>query len=113
MNPLYRVSPCLCCTRVSDPENCENKGCVPWRKWFLARWEILHAYPRWVKEQKGEPAGVCIGGQHYAPPGLLEGYLQKDPCDGCVCTWEQCTTPCRARQRWVMVKREVAHGLEA
>lgn len=37
---LHR-KPCDRCTRVGNPENCENKNCVPWRQWFSYRWEQL------------------------------------------------------------------------
>ena len=41
-------SPCLACTRVRDPKNCENKLCREWQAWFIDRWEamrtsIMHA----------------------------------------------------------------------
>ena len=36
-------SPCKTCTRVKDPTNCENKTCLPWRKWFLRKWAELQA----------------------------------------------------------------------
>lgn len=113
MNRLYDVSPCLRCSRVSDPDSCENKHCVPWRNWFVAQWNILHDYPRRMKDRPGEKLGVAIGGHRYAPPSLLQSYLKNDPCNYCACTWDQCHTPCRARQNWTMVKREVACGLEA
>ena len=33
--------PCKICTRVKDPEKCENKTCRDWQQWFFDRWEIL------------------------------------------------------------------------
>ena len=33
-----KPSPCLTCTRVTHPEDCENKKCNDWRQWFLRRW---------------------------------------------------------------------------
>lgn len=33
--------PCDSCIRVKDPEDCEQKSCVSWRKWWLRRWEAL------------------------------------------------------------------------
>ena len=33
--------PCLICTKVKDPENCEIKSCQEWQKWFIERWEEL------------------------------------------------------------------------
>ena len=37
-------SPCLGCRRVPNPDDCENKRCAPWRKWFLMRWSMIHAF---------------------------------------------------------------------
>ena len=36
--PTY---PCTNCTRVKAPQNCENKNCTVWQKWFLSQWELL------------------------------------------------------------------------
>ena len=38
------VSPCVGCTRVSDPNGCENKNCKDWKGWFLRRWAGIYAY---------------------------------------------------------------------
>ena len=34
-------NPCLTCTKVQDPKNCENKSCKEWREWFIQAWEKL------------------------------------------------------------------------
>ena len=39
-------SPCLTCTRVKDPKNCENKTCKPWQAWFLAWWKGMQSNVR-------------------------------------------------------------------
>lgn len=39
---MANEKPCLTCTRVEDPHNCENKSCPEWRKWFLKKWSELH-----------------------------------------------------------------------
>lgn len=36
-------SPCLTCTRVKDPIDCEIKSCKEWREWWLKRWEALRS----------------------------------------------------------------------
>lgn len=36
-----KPSPCLTCTIVKDPVNCENKSCQMWREWFIQRWNEL------------------------------------------------------------------------
>jgi hypothetical protein len=38
---MANEKPCLTCTRVEDPENCERKGCQAWREWFLKKWEDM------------------------------------------------------------------------
>lgn len=38
----YGKSPCLTCTRVHDPEECNDKSCGRWRAWWLAKWEQIH-----------------------------------------------------------------------
>ena len=39
---MANESPCLTCTRVKDPANCENKNCQAWKAWFLKKWNELH-----------------------------------------------------------------------
>lgn len=36
---MSNKSPCLTCTRVKDPRDCENKTCERWRRWFISWWE--------------------------------------------------------------------------
>ena len=36
---MKQISPCANCTRVPDPELCENKRCKPWQAWFLRSWQ--------------------------------------------------------------------------
>lgn len=38
-----KKSPCLTCTRVKDPRNCENKTCKLWQEWFMQRWQAMQA----------------------------------------------------------------------
>ena len=98
----FEMSPCLYCTRVMDPEDCENKSCKLWQKWFLRRWAVIRAYPRRMMDGPGQPVGVELGGKVYAHPVQVRDYLGKDPCEGCLCDGELCKTPCRARQRWAV-----------
>lgn len=37
-------SPCESCVRVRKPEECENKACGLWQRWFLKQWGEHHAY---------------------------------------------------------------------
>jgi len=102
MGVIYRTpSPCLSCRRVKDPENCENKQCKPWRDWFLARWALIHRYPRQQMEQAElKIVGVNVGGRYYSSPHQLEEYRKKDPCETCLCPKDLCTTPCPVRRAW-------------
>ena len=108
MGQLKKASPCLCCTRVTDPRNCENKNCHPWRQWFLGRWEMIHNYPRQqMEDSKPTPVGVHLGGRHYAAHHQAEAYLKTDPCKACLCPKDLCTTPCRVRRAWEEARNEV------
>lgn len=109
MKQVYQnISPCRFCTRVREPEKCENKGCKVWQKWFVARWDQLRAYPRLqVDVAKSQPVGVNIGGVCYAAPHQVTAYLQKDPCHSCVCPPGVCQTPCRIRRAWETARNEV------
>lgn len=43
--------PCLKCTRIKDPGNCENKECQVWRRWFLFEWARIRAGANALKEK--------------------------------------------------------------
>lgn len=73
-----RNYPCDNCKRVSNPEDCENKKCAPWQKWFTQRWDATRASLLNPKKEK------------------------KDPCIGCVCPAELCDSVCREKQAWEM-----------
>lgn len=48
-----KEQPCLTCTRVENPEDCDLKGCAAWREWWLTRWENMRS--RYcVKTEDGE-----------------------------------------------------------
>ena len=101
-------SPCLTCTRVPFPEDCENKRCRPWQQWFTARWEMIRAYPHHQKENgTAEPVGVSVGGIRYAHPLQVRAYLAADPCGECSCPRNLCTEPCRIRRAWEKANKEV------
>ena len=101
MKEFTSSSPCLTCPRGMDIRSCEDKRCPVWRKWFLSRWDRIHRYPRLVMERSEPvPVGVILGGRHYAAPHQVKAYLQNDPCNGCSCPGELCSTPCRVRKAW-------------
>lgn len=67
-----KESPCTYCCRVENPQACDNKDCMLWRKWFINRWEQLRKL-----------------------------YSKKeDPCGQCVCPQELCFEPCAEKQVW-------------
>lgn len=94
-------SPCLNCTRVRDPINCENKTCKDWQAWFIDRWESMRENVRSQMENASvSEIGVPLGGNRYLPPHRMEEYLDADPCDRCHCPKSICTTPCPAKVHW-------------
>lgn len=103
-----RVSPCLCCTRVADPRGCDNKDCRVWRAWFVDRWDSLRRQPRLSMESvPTRPVGVSIGGVRYAAPHQVSRYLEKDPCDGCLCPRDLCVLPCKIKRQWLQTREDV------
>ena len=108
MKEHTQYSPCLACPRGMDVRGCEDKRCPVWRKWFLAKWDRLHRYPRLVMEYSVPlPVGVPLGGRYYAAPHQVRAYLEKDPCQGCECPSNLCATPCRVRRAWDRAKGEL------
>lgn len=35
--------PCDKCTKVEDPNKCENKRCLEWKEWFLKAWSKFNS----------------------------------------------------------------------
>ena len=94
-------SPCLTCTRVRDPRNCENKVCKEWRAWFIDRWEAMRKNIRTAMEQAPiTEQGVPLGGYQYASPHRVEAFLNNDPCKACYCPKDVCTRPCQLKLVW-------------
>lgn len=103
-----KMSPCLTCTRVENPADCENKNCQVWRQWFISRWDRMRSFPRQLRQDREpEPAGVPLGGRHYAAPHQVTRYLETDPCESCLCPRDLCTTPCRVCLHWEDARKEV------
>ena len=99
-------APCRGCTRVKIPSACDNKDCKLWQMWFTRRWEKVRAYPR-QQMDKTVPMGVLIGGRWYLPPDQMRQYIKNDPCESCKCPKELCQSPCRVKQVWLDVTKEV------
>lgn len=102
------VSPCMSCTRVRNPRQCENKECKVWQDWFIGNWNQLRRQPRLAMEQvKTRPMGVNIGGTYYAQPHRVRRYLDEDPCKGCLCPRDLCVVPCKRKRQWNQVREDV------
>ena len=102
------ISPCMRCTRVAQPRQCENKDCKAWQSWFIGKWNAMRLQPRLdIEHQPRQPEGVCIGGVVYALPHRVEDYLGKDPCQGCLCPRDLCVLPCRVKRDWLKAKEDV------
>ena len=50
---VCKESPCKGCTRVANPEGCENKYCKEWKAWFLHRWALIHRFGQQYGKGKG------------------------------------------------------------
>ncbi len=101
-------SPCMGCVKVANAAECDNKDCALWRKWYIQRWNDMRFSVRGDMERvKREPAGVCIGGNYYSQPHRVKGYLQKDPCDGCLCPRDLCVLPCAIKRSWQSARDNV------
>ena len=101
-------SPCVHCTRVKDPKNCENKLCKDWQAWFIDRWETMRERVR--KEMDSAElteSGIPLGGKQYAHPHRVREYLQSDPCDGCPCPKDLCHRPCPVKNAWLEKRGEL------
>lgn len=93
-------SPCLQCTRVLNPADCDNKHCAAWKKWFIQNWESIHRYPRRHMEQATlKPMGVPLGGRFYAHPHRVRAYRETNPCESC-CAKAVCSAPCKVYTIW-------------
>ena len=97
------MSPCLGCNRV---ENCSDKSCRVWRRWFLDQWEKTREGFRQMKDGPNPAVGVPVGGKCYAAPNQVRAYLREDPCEACLCPPDLCMTPCRKRRVWEDCARE-------
>ena len=92
-------SPCLTCTRVRDPKNCENKTCRDWQAWFIDRWEAMREnVRREMNTAQLQETGIPLGGHLYTHPDRVRGYLENDPCKSC--PFGHCQIPCVVRKAW-------------
>ena len=95
------MSPCFTCTRVKDPQNCENKACKEWQAWFIDRWETMRAnILAQLENSPLEDIGIPLGGQRYASPHRVREYRRQDPCQRCLGPKDLCRSLCPAKLAW-------------
>ena len=47
--------PCKICTKVEKPEECINKFCTDWKRWFVWWWDRLRRhYEAQLQQMEGE-----------------------------------------------------------
>lgn len=108
----YELCPCTYCSKVPDPRNCDNKKCVPWRKWFVNRWDQTRKlFCRSMANAPVEQVGVPLGGERYAHPHRVRAYRQNGPCPSCSLPKDLCAAPCPAYRMW-KEETEETYGLE-
>lgn len=102
------TSPCVRCTTVADPRQCENKDCRRWRQWYIENWNRLRVIPRLnIEQQPRQAEGICIGGKYYALPHRVDSYLHTDPCAKCLCPRDLCVLPCRIKRDWQAARNDI------
>lgn len=101
-------SPCLKCTRVKNPRDCEEKNCKAWRSWFIETWNAQRMQFRLAREHLAlEKEGENIGGTRYALPHRVHSYLENDPCKGCMSPRDLCRVPCKVKRSWSKAREDV------
>ena len=101
-------SPCFTCTRVQNPQHCENKTCKEWQTWFIDRWEAMRAnVQQQMKNAPLEYIGIPLGGQRYISPHRVREYRREDPCGRCMSAKDLCHSPCPAKEAWLQLQSEV------
>lgn len=40
---MAESKPCLNCTRVKRPKDCNLKGCGAWKNWWIEKWDELRS----------------------------------------------------------------------
>ena len=100
-------SPCLTCTRVKDPRNCENKLCKDWQNWFVERWDAMRAsiYAGTVPLAVDRNA-ITVGGYQYSHPDHVRQFLRYKPCLTCNCPEDLCKEPCTLLVVWEAMKEK-------
>ena len=108
------IKPCLTCTRVKNPSDCEIKSCKEWRSWFVVRWDAMRKGVFASMQQAPVTEDVIrVGGHKYSHPDRVREYIRSgNPCASCACPKELCDTPCQVRKVWDKRRKEDASELE-
>ena len=94
-------SPCLACTRVRDPKNCENKLCREWQAWFIDRWEAMRTSIMHADCGNSIHADtVSVGGTKYYHPDQVRRSMETNPCLRCIRSKGLCAGPCQVKRTW-------------
>ena len=107
VNDRSRERPCLECTRVVNPANCENKQCKEWQNWFIARWDAMRAslYAS-AAPLTVERDAITVGGYKYSHPDYVRKFLKDKPCLTCNCPADLCKEPCTLLVVWEAMKEK-------
>ena len=109
----YELSPCTYCCKVADPQNCDNKKCPAWQKWFMNRWEETRKLFRAPMDAATlQPVGIPLGGNRYPQPHRVSEDLENGPCKNCQIPRDLCELPCPALRAW-QTKKEELYELES
>lgn len=110
---MKKISPCLYCSRVANPGNCDNKKCRPWQIWFMEQWDQTRKrFTVPMQTAALQQSGVPLGGHRYDSPHRVREYRKNGPCAVCKLPQQLCDTPCPALRVWKKTCQEVPHELE-
>ena len=102
------TNPCMRCTKVDNPAQCDDKDCRLWQQWFIERWNRMRVIPRLeIENRPKQQEGICIGGKYYALPHRIDSYINTDPCDSCLCPRDMCVIPCRVKRDWQNARESI------
>lgn len=91
-------SPCDSCTTAV----CPDKRCERWRIRYLWRQKRINAKAKQLVGSVRVKQNAWV----YMHPDEYRRYLEKDPCEGCICE-KLCDRPCPRRMAWWEEKMEV------
>lgn len=84
--------PCNGCVQTL----CDYRQCAAYCSWLCDAWNLFQSsccHNYW--EDKGQPDDKLL----YLHPGVLQRYLQRGPCERCICC-NCCDLPCKRYWQW-------------